>query len=67
LYTVWQGLKSYFNLLHTAAWFRSRLSKWWRGLVPVRWTVYILAEALALVCVNQVHKLKNPFRSSWLS
>lgn len=27
LYTVWQGLKSYFNLLHTAAWFRSRLSK----------------------------------------
>lgn len=60
LYTVPQRLKSYFSLLHSAAWDRSRLSKWWRGPVPVRWTVYIPCRCISLGPLNQVHKLKIP-------
>lgn len=60
LYTVPQRLKSYFSLLHRAAWDRSRLSKWWRGPVPVRWTVYIPCRCISLGPLNQVHKLKSP-------
>ena len=50
----------YFSLLHSAAWDRSRLSKWWRGPVPVRWTVYIPCRCISLGPLNQVHKLKIP-------
>lgn len=51
LYTVPQKLKSYSSRLHSAAWDRSRHSKWWKGQVPVRWTVISVVK----VSASQAH------------